>query len=93
MRMAVKFVFGQIQEFDPSTELFTVYMERVNLFFTVNNVPDEKKVPGVSNYSWRGHCSRELQGSRSQCRPSSCPRRRTSLTWKDLVKSSRSKLA
>ena len=43
--MAVKSVFGQIQEFDPSSELFTVYMERVNLFFTANDVPDEKKVP------------------------------------------------
>ena len=42
--MAVKSVFGQIQEFDPSSELFTVYMERVNLFFTANDVPDEKKV-------------------------------------------------
>ena len=26
-------------------ELFTVYMERVNMFFMANDVPDEKKVP------------------------------------------------
>ena len=43
--MAVKSVFGQIQEFDPSSKLFTVYMEKVNLFFMANNVPDEKKAP------------------------------------------------
>ena len=32
-------------EFEPSAESFSVYVERVNLFFTANEVPEEKRVP------------------------------------------------
>ena len=53
--MAVKTVFGQIQEFDPSSELFTVYMERVNLFFMANDVPVEKKVPLFLTIVWEAY--------------------------------------
>ena len=53
--MAVKSVFGQIQEFDPSSELFTVYMERVNLFFMANDVPVEKKVPLFLTIVWEAY--------------------------------------
>ena len=32
-------------EFEPLAESFSVYVERVNLFFTANEVPEEKRVP------------------------------------------------
>ena len=35
--------FGQIQEFRPESESFAAYVERVQLFFTANDIPDEKK--------------------------------------------------
>ena len=38
-------VFGRINEFCPDNETLSVYLERVDLFFAANNVPDENKVP------------------------------------------------
>ena len=38
-------VFGQIDHFFPDSETLSVYLERVDLFFSANNVPDERKVP------------------------------------------------
>ena len=36
--------FGHIQEFQPDSELISAYVERIDLFFHANHVPDEKKV-------------------------------------------------
>ena len=44
-RVGFKPTYGQILEFEPSAESLSVYMERVNLFFTANEVPEEKRVP------------------------------------------------
>ena len=38
-------MFGRIQEYCPENELFSAYLERVQLFFLANGVEDEKKVP------------------------------------------------
>ena len=48
--MAVKSVFGQIQEFDPSSDLFTVYMERVNLVLHGKRCTRGEESPSVFNY-------------------------------------------
>ena len=37
--------FGRIQEYQPENELFSAYLERVQLFFIANGVEDDKKVP------------------------------------------------
>ena len=42
-------VLGQLHEFRPDEERFTVYLERVKIFFAVNDVPPEKKVPVFLN--------------------------------------------
>ena len=44
-KMAFKPTYGQMLEFEPSAESFSVYVERVNLFFTANEVPEEERVP------------------------------------------------
>ena len=44
-RMVFKPAYGQMLEFEPSAESFSVYVERVNLLFTANEVPEEKRVP------------------------------------------------
>ena len=44
-KMAFKPAYGQMLEFEPSAESFSVYVERVNLFFTANEVPEEERVP------------------------------------------------
>ena len=36
--------YGRIKEFHPEEELIESYLERVELFFTTNEVADEKKV-------------------------------------------------
>ena len=36
--------FGQIAEFRPESETITAYLERTKLFFTANDVPEEKQV-------------------------------------------------
>ena len=38
-------MFGRIQEYCPENELFSAYLERVQLLFLANGVEDEKKVP------------------------------------------------
>ncbi len=40
---------GQIQEFCPKTESFAVYVERVQLFFTANDIRAKKDVPTFLN--------------------------------------------
>ena len=36
--------FGQLPAYRPETEKITVYLERVELFFMANDIPDEKRV-------------------------------------------------
>ena len=36
--------FGQLPEFHPESESITAYVERADLFFTANDIPEEKKV-------------------------------------------------
>ena len=43
--MAFKALYGHIQEFDPAVDSSLFYIERVELFFLSNEVPDNKKVP------------------------------------------------
>ena len=42
--MASQATFGQIQEFDPSLDSITIYIERIKLFLS-NDVAAKKKVP------------------------------------------------
>ena len=35
---------GKIQEFDPVNERISTYLERIELFFTANGIPEEKQV-------------------------------------------------
>ena len=37
-------VFGNLQEFQPDSEIITAYLERTKIYFTANDVADEKKV-------------------------------------------------
>ena len=54
-RMAT--TIGQIQEFQPDNENFSSYIERVQLFFTANDIAEDKKIAvllsmvGSKNYS------------------------------------------
>ena len=43
--MANPLAFGSIQEFQPDSEIVSTYLERMQLFFTANSVPQEKQVP------------------------------------------------
>ena len=36
--------FGQLPEFHPESESISAYVERADLFFTANDIPNEKKV-------------------------------------------------
>jgi len=36
---------GRLTEFDPRNDSITAYVERVNLYFTANEVADAKNVP------------------------------------------------
>ena len=36
---------GKIQEFNPVSERISMYLERVELFFTANRIAEEKQVP------------------------------------------------
>ena len=36
--------FGKVQEFNPDSDSLTAYIERVNLLFTANDIPTEKRV-------------------------------------------------
>ena len=42
-------ILGNLHEFRPEVERFTVYLERVKIFFAVNDIPTEKKVPVFLN--------------------------------------------
>ena len=50
-------MLGNLQEFNPDNETIVVYLERMQMFFEVNNVEDAKRVPvlltaiGAKNYS------------------------------------------
>ena len=44
-RIVFKPAYGQMLEFEPSAESCSVYVERGNLFFTANEVLEEKRVP------------------------------------------------
>ena len=37
-------VFRNLQEFQPDSEIITAYLERTKIYFTANDVADEKKV-------------------------------------------------
>ena len=39
--------FGKVQEFNPDSDSVNAYIERVNLFFTANDIPAEKRVASV----------------------------------------------
>ena len=41
--------FGSLNEFDPSTEDFVVYQERLQMYLTANSVGDNKKVAVTMN--------------------------------------------
>ena len=41
---------GQVPEFNPDTDSFAAYVERVNIFFTVNDVKTEKKAAVFLNF-------------------------------------------
>jgi len=43
LNMATK-TFGQLPQFDPESETISAYIERADLFFAANDVPNEKKV-------------------------------------------------
>ena len=42
-------MLGSLHEFRPESEGFSTYMERVEIYFAVNNVPKVKKVPVLQN--------------------------------------------
>ena len=44
-RMASTACIGKISEFDPETESVSSYVERVEFFFSANDVPAAKHVP------------------------------------------------
>ena len=57
--MAARSTIGQIQEFCPDSESFAAYVEQVELFFTANDIPAEKKVPVFLSVVWglrTGYC-------------------------------------
>ena len=43
--MATALVYGSVQEYNQESKLFSAYLERVNLFFSANDLEDDKKVP------------------------------------------------
>ena len=44
-RSTVTYQVGQMQEFDPETELIKSYIEQLEMFFTVNDIATAKQVP------------------------------------------------
>ena len=40
---------GKLHEFQPDTEELCSYLERVDIYFAANDVPDKKKVPVLLN--------------------------------------------
>ena len=41
---------GQLKEFYPDSDSFTAYVERVNIFFTVNDIADDKRAAVFLNF-------------------------------------------
>ena len=41
---------GEVKEFNPDTDSLTGYVERVNIFFTVNNIATEKQTAVFLNF-------------------------------------------
>ena len=41
---------SHIHEFNPDTDSFIVYVERMNIFFTVNDIKTEKRAPVFLNF-------------------------------------------
>ena len=39
--MATALVYGSVQEYNQESELFSAYLERVNLFFSANDLEDD----------------------------------------------------
>ena len=50
--MAARSTIGQIQEFCPDSESFTAYVERVELFFTANDISGREKGTHLSQCCW-----------------------------------------
>jgi hypothetical protein len=67
---------GQMEEYSPTTD-WKQYVERLELFFEVNNVPSAKKVPSILT----------LMGSKMYAllRSIVAPRRPKELTFKEVV--------
>lgn len=42
--------FGQMENFDPKVEEWSTYVERLEMFFAVNNVPNEKKTASLLTF-------------------------------------------
>ena len=48
-------ILGSLETFDPTTDTVAAYVERAELFFAVNNIPAEKKVPVFLNAVGKQH--------------------------------------
>ena len=48
-------ILGQLEAFDPATDTVSAYVERAELFFTVNGIAENKKVPIVLNAVGKQH--------------------------------------
>jgi len=53
--MASTACIGKITEFDPETESVSSYVERVEFFFSANDVPAAKHVPVLSAIGEKTH--------------------------------------
>lgn len=42
--------FGRMENFDPKVEEWSTYVERLEMFFVVNNVPNEKKAASLLTF-------------------------------------------
>ena len=47
--MATAPTIGHIDEYRPENELLSSYLERLEAFFSANNIKDKKKVPALLN--------------------------------------------
>ena len=41
---------GQLKEFHPDSDSFAAYVERVNIFFTINDIADDKRAAVFLNF-------------------------------------------
>ena len=49
-RMALARNYGRLEHFQPDSETITAYLERVDLYFRANDVPNDKKVSVLLNF-------------------------------------------